>query len=70
MSLYQDLYGNDFLKRRGLKMVPEKTEALLVRTGDLSNTRESFSETMMSTGNQALSTWRCSWIVGLALANP
>ena len=61
--------GKRWLNSRGLKMAPKKTEALLARTGDPFSIQGSLSESIRSSGKQALSTWRCSWIVGLALAN-
>ena len=39
------------------------------QTGDPSNIRRSLSGNMKSSGKRALSTWVCSWIEGLALAN-
>ena len=48
------------------KWFSRKPRLCLLRTGDPFNTRGSSSESMRSSKKQALSTWGCSWIVGLA----
>ena len=50
-------------------MAPEKPRLCWSRTGDPSNIRGLFLGNMKSSGKRALSTWECSWIEGLAVAN-
>ena len=61
--------ANRWLHSRGLKMALRKPRLCALRTGDPFSTRGSFSQSMRSSVKQTLSTWGCSWIVGLALAN-
>ena len=58
-----------WLDSRGLQMALRKPRLCSSRIEDPFITRESFSEKMRSSGQQASSSWGCSWIEGLASAN-